>query len=112
MEQRHNQNAAAAAVTGVNSPTRTSRTATEQPDKDRTDVPRKLTWKEQREYEMLEERIAKLEAIKSDLANAMNRCGDDYVRLQALAEQADAANAELEVALARWFELAEIVEQT
>jgi ABC transport system ATP-binding/permease protein len=77
----------------------------------RSDAPRKLTWKEQREVETLEARIAKLEETKTELTNAMNECGDDYMRLQLLAEQADAANEELERALGRWFELAEMIEQ-
>jgi ATP-binding cassette subfamily F protein uup len=76
----------------------------------RADAPRKLTWKEQREYEGLEARIAELEQAKLDLAEAMNNCGDDYLRLQSLAEQVDATNEELEHALERWFELAEFVQ--
>jgi ATP-binding cassette subfamily F protein uup len=76
----------------------------------RSDAPRKLTWKEQREVEMLEARIAMLEQTKSDLVEAMNECGDNYLRLQSLAEQLDAVNEELDSALVRWFELAEIAE--
>ena len=77
----------------------------------RSDATRKLSWKEQREYAALEERIATLEQTKHNLAEAMNQCGDDYVRLQTLAEESDAANVELERALERWFELAEVLEQ-
>jgi ATP-binding cassette subfamily F protein uup len=77
----------------------------------RSEAPRKLTWKEQREVEALEARIAILEHTKSDLTDAMNNCGDNYLRLQALAEQVDAANVELERAMERWFELAEILQQ-
>lgn len=75
------------------------------------DGPRKLTWKEQREVEGLEGRIAELEEAKSVLTDAMNGCGDDYVRLQELAGELEATNEALEDALARWFELAEIAEQ-
>jgi len=77
----------------------------------RPDATRKLTWKEQREFETLESRIATLEQSKSDLTERMNQHGDDYVRLQALAAEVDAANVELEQALERWFELAEILQQ-
>jgi ATP-binding cassette subfamily F protein uup len=77
----------------------------------RSDGARKLTWKEQREYEELEARINTLEQSKAEVVEAMNHCGDDYLRLQSLVEQVEAANAELEQALERWFELAEILEQ-
>ena len=59
----------------------------------------------------LEARIAALEQSKSDLADRMNHCGDNYVQLQSLAEQIDTTNEELERALERWFELAEILQQ-
>lgn len=88
-----------------------SATATPTPRPTRNDGARKLTWKEQREYEALETKIAALEQTKSELTEAMNRHGDDYVRLQQLAGQIDQANGELERALERWFELAEILEQ-
>jgi ATP-binding cassette subfamily F protein uup len=78
----------------------------------RSDGPRKLTWKEQREVEALEARIAALEQRKSDLTEEMNNCGDDYVRLQTLAAEVDSASAELEESLERWFALAEILEQS
>jgi ATP-binding cassette subfamily F protein uup len=78
----------------------------------RDGAPRKLSWKEQREVETLETRIAALEQRKESLTEAMNQCGDDYVRLQTLSTEVDATNAELEEALERWFALAEILEQS
>ncbi len=77
------------------------------PERSREDAPRRLSWKEQREVEALEARIAQLEESKAALSNAMNECGDDYVRLQSLAEQLEAVDTELESSLARWFDLAE-----
>ena len=77
----------------------------------RSDGPRKLSWKEQREVDALEARIAALEETKTSLVEIMNSCGDDYVRLQTLAQELENANAELDAALLRWFELAEIAEQ-
>lgn len=82
------------------------------PSPQRVETQRKLTWKEQREYEALEARVATLEQTKNDLVEAMNHCGDDYVRLQSLAAQIEATNEELEKALERWFELAEVVQTT
>ncbi|MCC6169344.1 MAG: ABC-F family ATP-binding cassette domain-containing protein, partial [Caldilineaceae bacterium] len=81
-------------------------------ERGRAEGPRKLSWKEQREVESLEARIAQLEDHKLALAQAMNGCGDDYVRLQSLAEQLETTGGELEDALARWFELAEIADQS
>jgi ATP-binding cassette subfamily F protein uup len=73
--------------------------------------PRKLSWKEQREFDALEAQIAQLEEAKAERVAEMNRCGDDYVRLQRLAAEVEQMNVTLESALARWFELAEIAEQ-
>ena len=47
--------------------------------------PRKLTWKEARELENLEEQIAELEAEKSALEKEINEAGGDYQLLQSLA---------------------------
>jgi hypothetical protein len=69
-----------------------------------------LSWKEQREVEALEARIAELEASKTAWTDAMHQCGDDYVRLQALAAQIAAADTELEAALERWFALAAVAD--
>ncbi len=85
---------------------RTART-----DGGRSEGPRKLSWKEQREYAALEAQIAQLEEGKAQRVEEMNRCGDDYVRLQRLAGEIEQINHTLETALARWFELAEVAEQ-
>jgi ATP-binding cassette subfamily F protein uup len=77
----------------------------------RNDASRRLSWKEQREVEELEARIATLEADKASLTDAMNGCGDDYLRLQSLAEGVETVTVALERALERWFELAEIRDQ-
>jgi ATP-binding cassette subfamily F protein uup len=68
----------------------------------------KLTWKEQRELEGLERQIEALEAQKAILQVEINSSGSDYVRLQALAEQLQTLEADLETTLARWFELSEL----
>ena len=71
---------------------------------------RRLSWKEQRELEALEERIAALEAEKAHLAKRVNESGDDYVRLQKLAQQLQNVESDLEATMMRWMELAEIAE--
>jgi ATP-binding cassette subfamily F protein uup len=73
---------------------------------------RKLTWKEQRELETLEARIAELEQQKTDLTENMAASGDDYLALQRLSEQLDGVEDQLSAALDRWFQLSEIAEQT
>jgi ATP-binding cassette subfamily F protein uup len=66
---------------------------------------RKLTWKEQREMEALEARIADLEAQMAALHAEIDASSGDYLRLQALAERLAAAESELDDAMARWMEM-------
>jgi ATP-binding cassette subfamily F protein uup len=71
--------------------------------------PRKLTWKEQQELHTLEAWIEALEAQKVTLQAEINGSGSDYVRLQALAEQLQTLETQLEAAMDRWLELSEMV---
>ncbi len=73
-----------------------------------TSTNRKLSWKEQRELESLEARIAELESAKTTLTDAINAGGSDYQRLQAMGEDLAALDADLESILTRWYELAEL----
>jgi ATP-binding cassette subfamily F protein uup len=68
----------------------------------------KLTWKEQRELERLETQVETLEAQKATLQAKINSSGSDYIRLQALAEQLQTLEAELETMVTRWIELSEL----
>lgn len=72
--------------------------------------PRKLTWKEQQELTDFEARIERLEAQKATLQAEINSSGSAYLRLQTLADQLQALEAELETTLERWLELSEIAE--
>ena len=69
---------------------------------------RKLSWKEQRELENLETKIAELESAKTTLTDAINSGGSDYQQLQAMGEELAALDANLETILVRWYELAEL----
>jgi len=69
--------------------------------------PRALSWKEQRELEGLEVRIAELETRQAELTAQMAECGSDYVRLQEMSQQLEAIEADLDSALERWMELEE-----
>lgn len=71
---------------------------------------RKLTYKEHREFEQIEERITKLEAMNSSLLEQIEACGSDYTRLNELTCEQEAVAEELDGAITRWTELSEIVE--
>ena len=84
-----------------------TRTASGGRNVDATQGKRRLTWKEEREVEGLEARIEGLEARREGLQTEINACGDDYLRLQELAELLQALETELDDAMMRWLELAE-----
>jgi ATP-binding cassette subfamily F protein uup len=67
----------------------------------------RLSYKEQREFEALEEKIAALEGEQVELTAAVNQAGDDYQQLQTLSAQLAALETDLETAFERWAELAE-----
>jgi ABC transport system ATP-binding/permease protein len=69
---------------------------------------RKLSWREERELEQLESQIERWEAEKGSLQDAINASGSDYERMQSLADRLSAIETQLETALDRWAELAEL----
>lgn len=72
---------------------------------------RKMSYKEQREYESIMPRIAELEAKQEAIALQMSTKHDDYEALQALTDQSAEITKELETTMERWMELEEIAEQ-
>jgi ATP-binding cassette subfamily F protein uup len=68
---------------------------------------RKLTYKETRELEELEMRIAEAETRKAELEKRMHDNASDYVLIQELDAELQSLNANLERDLERWTELAE-----
>ncbi|MFN8440246.1 MAG: ABC-F family ATP-binding cassette domain-containing protein [Caldilineaceae bacterium] len=66
----------------------------------------KLSWKEQRELETVENRLAQLEAKKQQLQQEINNIGDEYQRLSALNTALNEVQAELDEVELRWLELA------
>ncbi|MCA9921043.1 MAG: hypothetical protein KC421_01660, partial [Anaerolineales bacterium] len=76
------------------------------------DPSRKLTWKQKQELFQLEERIAELEETVASLADRINQTGNDYIKLQSLADKLEATKADLETAESRWLELSEIAENS
>ena len=76
------------------------------------DKPRKLTWKEKKEFEQLETQMVELEESIENLENQINQAGNDYVKLQSLAKTLDETKEALETAEFRWLELSEIAENS
>lgn len=75
------------------------------------DQPWKLSWKEAQELKELEEKIARLEVRKVEIAAEINDVGGDYERLQPLADLLESVEGELEEAMMRWMVLAEVGEK-
>ena len=71
---------------------------------------RRLTFKEQREYDTIEAVIDELTEKSQFLAEEMERATTDYVKLQALTEEKQRTDEELEAKMERYFELQELVE--
>ncbi|WP_010494094.1 ABC-F family ATP-binding cassette domain-containing protein [Paenibacillus elgii] len=73
--------------------------------------PRKLSYKEQKEWDEIEDKIAGLEdrlaQVKQDIENA----GSDYTKAQELFQEEQELTQRLEEAMERWTELSELVER-
>ena len=71
----------------------------------------KFTFKEQREFETIDDDMAALEVKISDCQALQGACGSDYVKLQALMEEQKALEAALEEKTERWMYLMELKEK-
>ncbi len=71
----------------------------------------KFTFKEQREYETIDQDIADLEARIADCDAAIGLNASDYLRLQELMEEKSALEAQLEEKTERWLYLCELAER-
>ncbi|MFM2432243.1 MAG: hypothetical protein RLZZ511_3457 [Cyanobacteriota bacterium] len=75
-----------------------------------TDKPRKLSFKEKREYEQLEAAIPKLETEKAELEKALyEKPPEGYTEVQKMTERLAALETEIERSTERWMELAELM---
>ncbi|MEO0490984.1 MAG: ABC-F family ATP-binding cassette domain-containing protein, partial [Cyanobacteria bacterium J06659_2] len=71
---------------------------------------RKLSYKEKREYELLEGKIPEMETEKAALEKMLyQNPPSDYEALQALTEKLAALTADIDQSTERWMELAELV---
>lgn len=77
----------------------------------RKERPRKLTFKEQREWEGMEDRIAALEERKVKLEQEIAEAGSDSERVQSLFLEQQQVVKDLDQAIERWSELSLIVEE-
>jgi len=72
---------------------------------------RKLSFKEQREWETIEADIADREQSIGDLEREIGKSATNYTRLNELMEEKSAREAQLEEKMERWMYLNELVEQ-
>lgn len=70
---------------------------------------KKLTYKEQKEWETIEETIAQVEEAIAETEELMAGCGSDYVKLQEYTDKLNELNAEYERLIERWTYLDGIV---
>lgn len=71
----------------------------------------KFTWKEEREYEMIEARIAEAESELEGLAKAMTVAGSDYGQIADLAARQKEVEAHLAYLMERWEYLEDLAER-
>ena len=71
----------------------------------------KFTFKEQHEFDTIEDDIAALEGKIAQVEEAMSAAGSDYVKLQELTEQQTALTAQLEEKMDRWVYLTDLAER-
>lgn len=71
---------------------------------------RRLSFKEQREYLQLDQKIADLEAKQAKINQQIIDQGSDFQKLTQLTSELEQVSHELETAFERWAELAEIAE--
>lgn len=72
--------------------------------------PRKLSFKEQKEWEGIEARIAALEEDCDRIRQELAAAGSDSAKVQELFQLQGVREAELDAAMTRWAELSELVE--
>lgn len=71
----------------------------------------KFSFKEQREFETIDDDIAELESAISDLDNEINSAGSDYTRLQELTDKRMQLSDRLDEKMERWVYLNDLAEQ-
>jgi ATP-binding cassette subfamily F protein uup len=73
--------------------------------------PKKLTFKEQKEWDEIESTIASLEDKAASLKKQIEAAGSDFDRVRDLYEQEQQTTLDLEAAMERWTYLSELLEE-
>ncbi|WP_163856203.1 ABC-F family ATP-binding cassette domain-containing protein [Paenibacillus elgii] len=73
--------------------------------------PRKLSYKEQKEWDEIEDKIAGLEDRLAQVKQGIENAGSDYTKAQELFQEEQELTQRLEEAMERWTELSELVER-
>ena len=71
----------------------------------------KFSYKEEREFAVIDDEIAELEQKIADCEAQQGKCGSDYVKLQELQAQQAELEAQLEAKTERWLYLNELKEK-
>lgn len=71
----------------------------------------RFSYKEEREYAVIDQEIAQLEEAIAACQAQQNACGSDYIKLQELQAQQEQLEAQLEEKTERWFYLNELKEK-
>jgi len=80
-------------------------------NKKQTKSARKMSYQEQKEFEVIDEKIATIEQRISDLEQAIQLASSDYQQLQTLMGQLEQQQKELDHKMERWVYLNELADQ-
>ena len=84
----------------------------EETPKEKANAPiKKMSYKDQREYDTIGDEIAALEEKIAKADADMAACATDFTRLQELSEEKEKLEAKLEERMERWMELSELAEE-
>ena len=82
----------------------------EEPQKEKAPI-KKMSYKDQREYDTIGDEIAALEEKIAKTDADMAACATDFTHLQELSAEKEALEAKLEERMERWMELSELAEE-
>ena len=89
---------------------RTGKGSAEKTEKVKT-VKRKFTWQEQKDYETIEDEIAKIEETLADLEQKMDLAATDFVKLNQLTQKKEEQEVLLEEKMERYLYLSDLADQ-